>query len=148
MRAFEEFPIRQSHRWLNENLSRRRSIRSNQRSRKETFGWRQQSVAEKSSLMAWSMIYCIDWLQRHPSSLTRKLGDEGFISVGMRNAADATTLLQSLKPAVPVVAAAAQSSDGSNGSNSRGGSQSGKVRRRRSETAKFGLEVAAKAVRG
>ena len=70
-----------------------------------------------------------------------RLADEGFISVGMRNAADATTLLQSLKPAVPV-AAAAQSSDGG-GCNSRGGSQSGKVRRRRSETAKFGLEAAA-----
>ena len=52
---------------------------------------------EKSSLMTCSMIYCIDWLRRHPSSLTRKLGDEGFISVGMRNAADATTLLRPLK---------------------------------------------------
>ena len=62
----------------------------------------------------------------------------------MRNAAaDATTLLQSFKQAVPMTA---QRSDGGGGrrSNSRGGSsQSGKVSRRRSETAKFGLEAAA-----
>jgi hypothetical protein len=64
----------------------------------------------------------------------------------MRNAADATTLLRPLKLELP-----AAHCDGGQGAawqlvahSTRGGSQSGKVRRR-SETAKFGLEAAAEA---